>query len=156
MRDIEIRFHELRKDKGLKQKDIAKVLNMLEDTYSKCERSINDISLYNCNKLANFYNVSFDYILGLTNINKNTIRKEININLFCKRLKELRKENNLTQTSLSKSIGFRQNTYANYENGKVIPTTLKVYYISIHYNVSVDYLLGRSDNKKIETEKVSN
>ena len=149
MRDIEIRFKELRKDRNLLQKDIAKILDMLEDTYFKCERNINDISLENCNKLANFYDVSIDYLLGLTDTNIKTKYKKINLKLFQKRLLTLRKENQLTQQKLGNLIGFRQNTYANYEKGNIVPTTLKVYYIAIFYNVSIDYLVGRSNNKNI-------
>lgn len=150
MRDKEIRFAELRKDKGLKQWEIAEVLNVLEDRYSKWERGIDDISLENSNILAKFYDVSLDYLLGLSDYSIKTSRKELDLKLFCKRLLHLRKERNLTQEKLGKELGFPQRTYANYEKGSSVPTTLKVYCIALYYNVSLDYLVGRSDDKEIK------
>ena len=61
------RLKDLREDKDLLQKDIAKVLNMSQTGYSKYEVGTNDIPTNVLIKLSYFYNVSVDYILGLTN-----------------------------------------------------------------------------------------
>lgn len=147
MRDIELRYKDIRKDKCLLQKDIAKALNILEDTYSKYERGLIDMPLELCNKLADFYNVSLDYLLGISDVYLPNKNKKIDLNLLHERLKTLRKENKLTQVELSKKVGFPQTTYSNYENGNSIPTTLKLYYIAIFYNVSLDYLVGKTNQK---------
>ena len=68
---------------------------------------------------------------------------------FSQKLKELRKERNLTQSELSKDVGYHQRTYAHYENGSRIPTSFKVFYIALYYNISLDYLVGKSDIKEI-------
>ena len=151
MRNNETRFAELRLDKNLKQKDIANILDIPEDRYSKYERGINDISLNRCNKLANFYKVSFDYLLGISNHNSYIGDKKINLTLLCKRLLELRKEYNLSQTDLGQKVGFPQTTYSYYENGKSIPTTFKLCYIAQFYNISFDYLVGRTNTKEIQS-----
>lgn len=150
MRRTETRFEDLRKDRELKQKDIAKVLNVLEDRYSKWERGIDDIPLVKSNELANFHKVSLDYLLGLSDVNSKTEKKEINLKLLCERLLELRKENGLTQKQLGNKVGFSQTTYSGYENGTSVPTTFKVYYIALFYGVSFDYLVGRTNKKKIK------
>lgn len=152
MREKEIKFAELRKDKELKQKDIAKILEVAEDRYSKWERGIDDIPLEKSNILANYYAVSMDYLLGLSDYNACTSKKDIDLKLFCDRLLELRKERGLTQKELGVEVGFPQRTYANYEKGTSIPTTLKVYCIAIFYNVSFDYLVGRSDDREIRVD----
>lgn len=144
----EIKFSELRLDNNLKQKDIAKILNVSENNYSKWERQITDIPLDKSNELANYYGVSFDYLYGLTKHSKNSDRKEIDLKLLSSRLLELRKEHNLSQEQLSKHVGFHQRVYSYYENGDRIPTSFKIYYIAIYYDVSFDYLVGRSDDKK--------
>lgn len=152
MRDKESRMAELRLDKGLEQKEIANYLNVLEDTYSKWERGINDMPIEISNKLANYYNVSLDFLLGLSDYNVRTKLKEVNFDVMRKRLITLRKENKLTQEALGLEVGFPQKTYANYENGISIPTSFKLTYIAIYYGVSFDYLVGRSNDEKIKIE----
>lgn len=69
------RIKDLREDKDLLQKDIAKILDMSQTGYSKYEVGTNDIPTNILIKLAEFYNTSTDYILGLTNIKKPYPRK---------------------------------------------------------------------------------
>lgn len=64
------RLRDLREDKDLFQKDIAKVLNMSQRGYSHYETETTDIPTEILKKLALFYNTSIDYILGLTNEKK--------------------------------------------------------------------------------------
>ncbi len=150
MRNFETRFEELRKDKELKQKDIANILNVLEDRYSKYERGIDDISLVKANVLSNFYGVSLDYLLGISDYNNKNINKEIDLKIISKRLLQSRKDKNLTQSELSEKVGFSQRTYSDYETGKTIPTTSKLCYIAMYYNISIDYLVGKTNDKKIK------
>ena len=63
-----LRLRNLREDKDLKQKDIAKILNVAERTYSGYETSSRNIPNEILKKLALFYGVSTDYILELTNV----------------------------------------------------------------------------------------
>lgn len=144
----ETKFAELRLDNDLKQKDIANILKVKENNYSKWERGVTDIPLDKSNELSNYYKCSFDYLFGLSNSN-NYSKKNIDLKLLPKRLLELRKERNLTQEQISKDVGFHQRTYAHYEDGSRIPTTFKVFYIALYYKVSFDYLVGKSDDKKI-------
>lgn len=152
MRDIETRLAELRLDNELDQKDVAKYLDVLEDTYSKWERGINDLPLKVSNKLANYYKVSLDYLLGLSDFNTFIKPKRINEDVMRNRLLKLRKDNGLTQETLGLEIGFSQKTYANYENGTSMPTTFKILYIAMYYGVSFDYIVGRSNDEKIRTK----
>ena len=55
---------ELREDFNLKQKDIAKLLNITQQTYSLWENGSKIIPLKHLNSLCNYYNVSMDYMLG--------------------------------------------------------------------------------------------
>ncbi len=149
MHDNETKMEELRLDKGLKQKELAKIFNVKTYRYSQWERGINDIPIDICNDLVNFYTVSFDFLFGLTD-HKTKVSKDIDFNLMYQRLYELRKEHNLTQKQLGLKVGFPQRTYANYESGQSKPTTFKVYYIASFYKVSMDYILGKSNIKNIE------
>ena len=61
------RLKELREDKDLFQKDIAKYLNMSQTGYSQYETETNDIPTEVLKNIADFYDTSIDYLLGLTN-----------------------------------------------------------------------------------------
>ena len=61
------RLRDLREDRDLKQREIAAHLNCSQKTYSNYELGQRDIPSDALIKLALYYNVSVDYILGLTN-----------------------------------------------------------------------------------------
>ena len=62
------RIRDLREDHDLTQKDIAKVLNCSQQVYSNYELGQRDIPTDILIKLSRFYNVSVDYILGLSDL----------------------------------------------------------------------------------------
>ena len=61
------RIRDLREDKDLNQTKVADMLKMSQTGYSKYETGENDIPTQVLIKLADFYGVSIDYILGQTN-----------------------------------------------------------------------------------------
>ena len=61
------RIRDLREDKDLTQTEVAKVLGMSQTGYSKYETGENDVPTAILIKLARFYNVSVDYLLGESN-----------------------------------------------------------------------------------------
>jgi transcriptional regulator with XRE-family HTH domain len=60
------------------------------------------------------------------------------------RLKDLRKENNMTQSDLGKILGVGKTTISMYENGNSTPNDEIKIKIAEHFDVSLDYLLGKS------------
>ena len=63
---VELRIRDLREDRDLKQKQIADYLMCDQSLYSKYERQERPLPLEYADKLADFYNVSVDYLLGRT------------------------------------------------------------------------------------------
>ena len=61
------RIRDLREDRDLSQAEIATIIKTTQQQYSKIELGKADISGEKLKLLAAFYNVSTDYILGLTN-----------------------------------------------------------------------------------------
>ena len=61
------RIRDLREDRDLTQKDVAKALNCSQQVYSNYELGQRDIPTDILIKLSFFHNVSVDYILGITN-----------------------------------------------------------------------------------------
>ena len=63
-----------------------------------------------------------------------------------RRIKDLREDNDFTQTYVAKKLNCSQQAYSNYELGqRDIPTDVLIK-LSEYYNVSVDYLLGLTSN----------
>lgn len=65
----------VREDRDLKQREVAAVLNVSQNTYSQYENGVISLTADVLVKLADFYNVSIDYLLGRTKnpeINKET------------------------------------------------------------------------------------
>ncbi len=103
------------------------------------------------NELANYYNVSLDYLVNLTNEkNCNIKRKNINKKLIAERIKELRKENNLYQETLAMDIGTSKSLICEYEKEKKLLSLPYAYAICRKYNISMDYLYGKSNDKYIK------
>ena len=62
------------------------------------------------------------------------------------RIRNLREDKDMTQTQMGKFLSCSQRVYSNYERGDIdIPTTTLSKIADFH-NVSIDYLLGRTDN----------
>ena len=64
--DMYQRIRDLREDKDLKQRQIAEFLNCSQQVYSNYELGQRDLPTDVLIKLANFYDVSIDYLLGQT------------------------------------------------------------------------------------------
>ena len=70
-----------------------------------------------------------------------------------KRLKELRKEANLTQTKLGEIIGLSGRTIGNYESGDRDPDNETLKKIADYFEVTTDYLLGRTNQKYFRADE---
>ncbi len=69
-------------------------------------------------------------------------------NKLSERMKELRKERRLRQEDIAAALKLSLSAYCRYEQGKREPTASVLESIADHYNVSVDYLLGRRNSRK--------
>lgn len=65
------------------------------------------------------------------------------------RIRNLREDADLTQLQISKELNISQRAYSHYENGtRDIPINILISIADFH-QVSIDYLLGRTDKKEI-------
>ena len=64
-------------------------------------------------------------------------------------LKSLRVDNDIKQKDIANMLNISQNTYSQYETGVIALTAEVLIKLSDFYNVSIDYLLDRTDNPKI-------
>ncbi|HHU53666.1 MAG TPA: helix-turn-helix transcriptional regulator [Clostridiaceae bacterium] len=73
---------------------------------------------------------------------------------FSNNLKQLRKQNNLTQLMLSKELGISRSLISHYENGERTPSLAVVKKISSYFKISLDALIGNDfDRAFIESQE---
>lgn len=65
------------------------------------------------------------------------------------RIKSLREERKITQQELARYLGVSQKTISNYENGERSPDPDTLRKIADYFDVTVDYLLGRSNHRQL-------
>ncbi len=145
------RIRELREEKELTQKQISKLLGVDISTYSAWERGRDLFPLKRLLILANIFEVSIDYITGQTDQKKyDDLKEEMDLNLLKERLRLVRIENEYTQEILAKSLHTTHSALSAYENGHQIMPLITLYQFSSLVNISMDYLLGRTNYKYFE------
>ena len=64
------------------------------------------------------------------------------------RLKEIREDKDLFQKDVANALGIKQQQYSEYEIGKRLIPIDYLYKLAIFYDTSIDYLVGKTDERK--------
>ncbi len=143
-----IQLQLLRERIGISQVELAKYLQIDKSLYGRYEKETQTIPVKHLISLANYFDVSIDYLFGFndsTGSKFNTSIDKINVGL---RIKNFRKENNITQQKLAEYLHTNRSLLSNYEKGIYLISTSFLYDICKKYKISADYLLGRVDSPK--------
>ena len=142
--DFQKRIIELTNETDLKKIDIAKAGNF---DY----RSLSNALVYGIIpttstliKMADYFSVSMDYLLGRTTINNFT--KSTNTS-FSVRFEELCKEKDVSHYKVSRDCFFDKSNISRWILKGYLPTLDILDMITNYFKVSLDYILGRSDFK---------
>lgn len=142
------RLKELREYKNITQKEIASFLNISSSCYERYENEHDIFPIKQLIKTCNYLNVSLDYLFNLIDKNYNKFTKIEDYQIIGIRLTEFRKENKITQQKLASILNTNKSVICNYEKGRNIIATPFLYEICKKYNISADYLLGRTNSPK--------
>ena len=143
------KLKELREENNLTQEKTSQIINVSKQAYNHFEKEYTIIPIKHLIVLCNYFNISLDYIFNLNkNLNYPHIKNTIDLKIISYRLKEFRKENNLTQEKLAEELKVVKGTIGNYESSRSLIATPFLYDICKKYNISADYILGRIDSPK--------
>ena len=138
------RIKAIREDNDLTQTDIARLLGVNRSAYSLWELGINTIPFSNLVKFCNHFNLSLDYVLGISSVKKYTLVNEnIDIKILGERLKFIRKKERKTQEDIARLLNTTHSTWSAYENSKVLIPTIFIWKFAVEYKCSIDWLCGR-------------
>jgi len=143
--DIGERIKALRKENNMTLRELSKKIGISVSFLSDIENGRSNPSLERLKDIAEGLGTTVSYLLG-----ENDKTKTLN-NEFSKRLKKLRKEKGLTQEELAQALNITRSALSLYEIGKRDPDTETLRKIAGFFNVSVDYLLGRTDIRNPES-----
>lgn len=141
----------LREYNNLTQKAVGEILGVRQQTYAEWEKGKKIIPLKHLVTLANFYNVSIDYLTGLSR-NKKVFYtyKTLNKEEIGKRIVYVRNLYNIKQKDLAKILNTSPSTVCAYEKGNTLILTAFLYQIAREYNISIDWFIGA--NSKIKRD----
>ena len=94
-------------------------------------------------KLSDYFNCSIDFLLGLTDIY--SYSKPKHNKTFPEIYKELLKEHKTNNQKVSRELGISRARYYTWKNGSQ-PSVTILMQLSKYFNVSIDYLIGRSED----------
>lgn len=145
------RLEDLRDEKDLLKKDIAKAIGVVESVYSEWENEKLSIPTKRLYQLSEYYEVNIDYMMKLTDKREHIkTNKELHLDIVSSRLKEIRKSLKMTMRDLAEKYNTSSSAISNYENSKFLILSSFLIELCRSSNYSIDWVLGRSENKYIK------
>ena len=146
------RLREIREDHDLSQKQMAEILNINRSTYSLWELGINIIPLKELCNFADYFKISLDYILNISNYknSKNYVEK-LNLETLGYNMKKIRIQNHLSQEEIADIIGVTQACVNKYEKGKITISVPVLYAFCKNFDISINHLCGKTKEEIIHS-----
>ena len=124
---------------------MATILKVSKSTYARWKTGEEIIPLNHFINLCNYFKVTMDYILNISNKNyfyKYNYTEKVNKEILGKNIREIRIKNKLTQRALAKLFNTSQSTIGAYESGKTLLLTIFAYQMTKQFNISIDTFCG--------------
>ncbi len=155
---MDFKFREIRDEYELKQTEIAEKINISRGAYANIESEIANIKLKDFLVYCNEMNFTMDYVSNLDNLNRMLFIKKIDFidkKILSERLSILEKENHKQAKDIAKELGIHKSTYSHYKNpdSNNMIQTLMLKQLARDYDYSMDWLVGRSNQKYIKKQK---
>ncbi len=124
-------------------KSLANALGIAAPTITRYLKSERTPSVENLILLADYFNCSIDYLLGLEEENSNLIFKPCPP--FSQQLVYLTKYFKLTYYAFYHTVKISESTFFEWKNGTTVPTIDSIIKIAKHFDCRIDFVLGREN-----------
>ena len=148
MTQLSTRLRKIRKEKELRQEDVANYARVNIRAYQNYERGTQEPTLSRLAKIAEILDVSMDYLVGLSDARTSSRVATEPLETLSERMKSIRRQKRLRQADVAKDAGVAIRSYQNYETGSQEPTASKLTAIARVFGVSIDALVGRDNPRK--------
>ena len=152
---IMLRLKKVRIYADLKQREVAEMLGVSRNSYNMWERENDIIPLRQLDKFCALFHVSLDYVLGFSEVWEYPNTRGIDSQLLAKRIKRIRRENDITQDELANILHITRSSISKYENGVNLALTSYIIGFCKYFQVSADFVTGKID-EEIKLDLVKN
>ncbi|WP_120191061.1 helix-turn-helix domain-containing protein [Ammoniphilus oxalaticus] len=152
------RLKNLRKEKKLRQEDVANKIGTARTTYAMYEQGKREPDNETLLRLSDFFGVSVDFLLTgemkgqlMIDFNKEDVTSFIEDPAhvkFSNRFRKLAEDHNMDPSKLAIEFGVSDENIRDLMNYRSLPSNGYLEEISKFFNVSTDYLLGRTDDPR--------
>ena len=147
----------LRSDKGLNQRELAKLLGVSNGAIGMWETGKRQPDLDTIKKLSAFFGVTTDYLIGNSQCAIDYANYQMDTPEFAldfkMRIRELLAEQKISEEEFAERAGFNYEEKDSYLYGNQIPSIENLIKIAGALNVSTDYLLNVTNRKRISAEE---
>ncbi len=142
MNDFQERLQDLLVENGLSRLQLAKKIGISFETLNGYFNKDFYPELTVAVKIANYFDCSLQYLMGLTDEYKNFDKNNLT---FAQTLNNLMTENHLSAERLMKSLNMSEANYYRWKNNENKPAMQSLIAIAKFFDVSLDYLVGRGE-----------
>ncbi len=146
-KNFQNRFIELVNDlEGQSKSKNADIIGISNTTYSNAYNYGIIPKTSTLIRIADYFNISIEFLIG--NTDNEQFEKSQHPVLFKERLMQLQKEKNIsTVYELAKIVHIHRNNIAQWNKLNCIPLIDDIIIVADYFDVSIDYLLGRTDDR---------
>jgi transcriptional regulator with XRE-family HTH domain len=150
------RLKQLREDHYLTQDELAVEVNLKKSTLSKYENELSEPRLGNVKKIADYFEVSSNWLTGYSDIRDKNAVEEVIPMKFYERFNKLLKDNDISIGKISKEIGVPYTTLDAISKRQLTNIKLEnVFKIAKYFGVTVEYLATGSEEPILESIKLN-
>lgn len=140
------RVEQLRSKEGISQGKLEKKIGLSNGQISKWKK--NNPSVESLSKIANYFNVSIEYLIGSSAIEKdNELSKNYESTILYERYCKIRDQRGLKDADVARLSGVTKSTFSDWKKGLYQPKREKLIKIADVLGVSIEYLMddGKTD-----------
>ena len=140
------RFLELVEDLDCKKSEIPKLLHIDYNVFMKITEFGIIPKPVILMRIADYFNISVEYLLGRTDTPY--FEKAETTKTFLERYQKLKAEKKVTDYFIAQKLHISTSYTTSWKKKNYIPSIVNLILLSEYFKVSIDYLLGRSDDKQ--------